>query len=198
MRCSFLAAICIPEELLFTGAVARRSPSVASFSFQARLSRLKTNKPSIELSATIPFGTVTFCLWSLQCGPLPGWRCWILTAILLHGGSSGLGPGPQEGQGAELKMRASLLHTGASLHQEQITSTSRASIPPSVAWGSRLLFARTLKRIRARPRHATSSVCQSIIHSARSHDHFSMAIADEDCSQEGRMSSCLTILGLRA
>lgn len=44
MRCSFLAAICIPGELLFTGAVARRSPSVPSFSFQARLSRLKTNK----------------------------------------------------------------------------------------------------------------------------------------------------------
>jgi hypothetical protein len=61
---------------------------------------------------------------------------------LLHGGSSGLGPGPQEGLGAELKMRASLLHTGASLHQEQITSTSRASFPPSVAWGSRLLFVR--------------------------------------------------------
>lgn len=142
-RCAFLAATCIPEELLFTGAVAHRSPAVPSFSFQARFSRLKkNNNNTIELSATILFGTVTFCLWSLQRGPLPGWRCWILTAILLHGGSSGLGPGPQGGLGAELKMRASLLHTGASLHQEQITSTSRASIPPSVAWGSRLLFVR--------------------------------------------------------
>lgn len=34
------------------------------------------------------------------------WRCWVLTAVLLHDGSSGLGPGPQEGLGAELKIRA--------------------------------------------------------------------------------------------
>lgn len=145
MTRSFLAAACIPEELLFsTGAEALRSPPCPPSASSPGLA----DNIYIYIagsSAAIPSGTVTFRLWSLRRGPLPGWRCWILTAILLHGGSSGLGPGPQEGLGAELKIRAFHLHTwgfpsrawawGCPFHQEQVTSTSRASIPPSVAWG---------------------------------------------------------------
>lgn len=85
-RCSFLAAVCIPEELSFgTGAVAHRSPLCPPPASRPGL--VDKKKSTVGSAAAIPFGTVTFCLWSLLCGPLPGWRCWILTAILLHGGS---------------------------------------------------------------------------------------------------------------
>lgn len=36
----------------------------------------------IRSTAAIPFGSVTFYLRPLVCAPLPGWRCWILTAVL--------------------------------------------------------------------------------------------------------------------
>lgn len=93
-RCSFLAAVCVPEELLFgTGAVAHRSPLCPPPASRPGLvDKKKKKKSTVGSSAAIPFGTVIFCLWSLLRGPIPGWRCWILTAILLHGGSSGLGP----------------------------------------------------------------------------------------------------------
>lgn len=139
---------------------------------------------------------MTFCLWSLVCDPLPGWKGWILTAILfLDSSALSLRPRPWEGLGGEIKIREFLLHSWGfpsktwawivhattSKHLNLLClNSSLCSVRPVTP------FVGTLTRIRARSHHFRTTACLCIVRSTCSNNHFSMATVDKDCRQEWR------------